>query len=42
MPVRNYVKRGEATIMPANRPHALKAAKRFKMMLVMIRDVKPQ
>ena len=36
------VKCGEATIMPANRTHALKAAKRFKMMLVMIKDVKPQ
>jgi quercetin dioxygenase-like cupin family protein len=31
------LKSGEATIMPANRPHALKAAKRFKMMLVMIK-----
>jgi quercetin dioxygenase-like cupin family protein len=32
------VKSGEAAIMPANRPHALKADTRFKMMLVMIRD----
>ncbi len=31
------VKAGEMTIMPANRPHALKAVKRFKMLLVMIR-----
>jgi quercetin dioxygenase-like cupin family protein len=30
---------GEAIIMPANKPHALKAIDRFKMMLVMIRDV---
>ena len=29
---------GEAVIMPANRPHALKAVERFKMMLVMIKD----
>ena len=29
---------GEATIMPANEPHALKAVEQFKMMLVMIRD----
>jgi len=29
---------GEAIIMPANKPHALKAVDRFKMMLVMIRD----
>jgi len=32
------LKAGEATIMPANKPHALKAVERFKMMLVMIRD----
>ena len=32
------LKTGEATIMPANKPHALKAIDRFKMMLVMIRD----
>ena len=32
------LKIGEATIMPANKPHALKAVDRFKMMLVMIRD----
>lgn len=31
------VKEGEMIIMPANEPHALKANKRFKMMLVMIR-----
>lgn len=29
---------GEMIIMPANRPHALKAVVRFKMMLVMIRS----
>ena len=28
---------GQMIIMPANRPHALKAVKRFKMLLVMIR-----
>lgn len=28
---------GDITIMPANQPHALKAVKQFKMMLVMIR-----
>jgi len=26
---------GQAVLMPANRPHSLKARKRFKMMLVM-------
>jgi quercetin dioxygenase-like cupin family protein len=31
------VKQGETVIMPANQPHALKAIKRFKMMLTMIR-----
>jgi len=29
---------GEAIIMPANAPHALKAVKRFKMLLTMIRS----
>ena len=29
---------GEAVIMPANRPHALEATSRFKMMLVMIKS----
>ncbi len=28
---------GKAIIMPANQPHALKAVKRFKMLLVMIK-----
>ncbi len=28
---------GEMIIMPANRPHALRGVKRFKMLLVMIR-----
>ena len=32
------LKEGEMVIMPANEPHALKATKRFKMMLVMIRS----
>ena len=32
------VRQGEAIIMPANDPHALKATERFKMMLVMIRS----
>ena len=31
------VKAGEMIIMPANKPHALKANPRFKMLLVMIR-----
>ena len=31
------VKEGEMIIMPANKPHALKANPRFKMLLVMIR-----
>ncbi|MFA5375514.1 MAG: cupin domain-containing protein [Dehalococcoidia bacterium] len=33
-----HLKAGELVIMPANKTHALKAAKRFKMMLVMIRS----
>ncbi len=32
------VKAGELIIMPANEPHALKAVKQFKMLLVMIRS----
>jgi quercetin dioxygenase-like cupin family protein len=32
------VKAGEMIIMPANEPHALKAVKRSKMMLTMIRS----
>jgi len=34
----NIVLAGEMIIMPANKPHALKAIKKFKMMLVMIRE----
>jgi len=32
------LKAGEMTIMPANKPHSLKALARFKMLLVMIRS----
>jgi quercetin dioxygenase-like cupin family protein len=32
------VKKGEMILMPAREPHALKAARRFKMMLTMIRS----
>jgi quercetin dioxygenase-like cupin family protein len=32
------LKDGDMVIMPANEPHALRAIKRFKMMLVMIRS----
>ncbi|MDO8734827.1 MAG: cupin domain-containing protein [Elusimicrobiota bacterium] len=31
-------KKGEMVIMPANKPHSLKAEKKFKMLLVMIKD----
>jgi len=34
---RSRLKTGEIVIMPANKPHAVKARHRFKMMLVMIR-----
>ena len=33
----NILKESEMIIMPANKPHALKALTRFKMLLVMIR-----
>jgi quercetin dioxygenase-like cupin family protein len=36
--VSNRLEEGEVIIMPANKPHALKALTRFKMMLVMIRE----
>jgi len=32
------LKEGEMIVMPANEPHALKAVKRFKMILTMIRS----
>lgn len=31
------LKSGETMIMPANKPHALKAVERFKMLLIMIK-----
>jgi len=32
------LKASEAIIMPAHKPHSLKAQERFKMLLIMIRD----
>ena len=32
------VSAGDIIIMPANKPHSLKAVNRFKMMLIMIRS----
>jgi len=34
----NHLKDGEMIIMPANQPHSLKALKKFKMLLTMIRS----
>lgn len=34
----HLLKEGDMIIMPGGKPHALKALKRFKMMLVMIRS----
>ncbi|MDP2905605.1 MAG: cupin domain-containing protein [Candidatus Omnitrophota bacterium] len=34
---RNVVRKGEMIIMPAHKPHALRAIRRFKMLLIMIR-----
>ena len=31
------IKEGEMIILPANKPHALKAIRKFKMMLIMIK-----
>jgi quercetin dioxygenase-like cupin family protein len=36
------VSEGEAILMPANRPHALRADSRFKMLLTMIRADEPK
>jgi len=33
----SHLKTGEMIVLPANKPHALKAVKKFKMMLVMIK-----
>ncbi len=33
----HHLREGEMIIMPAGKPHALKALKKFKMMLVMIK-----
>ena len=33
-----HLKEGNVVIMPANEPHALRAIKKFKMMLVMIKS----
>ena len=35
---RSLAKAGEMVVMPADTPHALKAARRFKMLLIMIRS----
>jgi len=39
-----HLKQGETIILPANKPHALRAIAPFKMMLIMIRseDTQPQ
>jgi quercetin dioxygenase-like cupin family protein len=34
----HHLKEGEMIIMPGGEPHALKAVKRFKMMLVMVKS----
>jgi quercetin dioxygenase-like cupin family protein len=34
----HFLVKGQMIILPANKPHALKAMKKFKMLLVMIRS----
>jgi len=34
----SHLKAGEIIIMPANEPHALKAVKKYKMLLIMIKS----
>ncbi len=36
----NRLKAGDMIIMPAEHPHSVKAIKKFKMLLIMIRDIK--
>lgn len=36
--VPHILKRGQMIIMPANKPHALTASKKFKMILTMIKE----
>jgi len=35
---KHFLKTGETIIMPANKPHSLKAIERFKMLLIMIKE----
>lgn len=35
---KNMLKKGQTIIMPANKPHALSAVKKFKMLLIMIKS----
>jgi quercetin dioxygenase-like cupin family protein len=37
----HHLKTGEALVLPATQPHALKAQKKFKMMLIMIISREP-
>lgn len=39
---RHAVAAGHMIMLPANHPHAVRAVKRFKMLLVMIRSVPPR
>ena len=34
----NVLRQGETILLPANKPHAVKAWKRFKMLLIMIKS----
>jgi quercetin dioxygenase-like cupin family protein len=34
-----HLKKDDLTILPANQPHALKAVGRFKMMLIMVKEL---
>ena len=35
---KNMVNKNEMVIMPANKPHSLKAVEKFKMLLIMVRS----
>jgi quercetin dioxygenase-like cupin family protein len=38
--ISSHLREGEMIVLPANKSHALKALKRFKMLLVMVRSPK--
>lgn len=40
--IKLFLKEGETTVMPANIPHGLEAAEKFKMLLVLVKPTKKE